>query len=249
MSKGVRMLKVDGLYKNYGDLEVLKDINFQLKRGEVVTIIGPSGSGKSTFLRCLNYLEGPTKGRVFIGDRVIDTFSVNKREIVEFRRKSSMIFQNYNLFKNKTALENIAEALIVVKKIDEREAMDRARRIMKRIGLEGKEDSYPSQLSGGQQQRVGIGRAMALETDLILFDEPTSALDPELVGDVLELIKSLAEEGRSMIIVTHEMKFAREVSHRVVFMEDGVIVDEGTPEEILGSPKNKRIEAFLGKVS
>lgn len=160
-----------------------------------------------------------------------------------------MIFQNYNLFKNKTALENIAEALIVVKKIDEREAMDRARRIMKRIGLEGKEDSYPTQLSGGQQQRVGIGRAMALETDLILFDEPTSALDPELVGEVLELIKSLAEEGRSMIIVTHEMKFAREVSHRVVFMENGVIVDEGTPEEILVSPKNKRIEAFLGKVS
>ncbi len=249
MSKGVKMLKVDGLYKNYGDLKVLKDINFQLKRGEVVTIIGPSGSGKSTFLRCLNYLETLTEGRVSIGDRVVDTSSVNRREIVEFRRKSSMIFQNYNLFKNKTALENIAEALIVVKKIDEGEAIDRGRKIMKRIGLEGKEDSYPNHLSGGQQQRVGIGRAMALETDLILFDEPTSALDPELVGEVLELIKSLAEEGRSMIIVTHEMKFAREVSHRVVFMEDGVIVDEGTPEEILVSPKNKRIEAFLGKVS
>lgn len=228
---------------------MLKDINFQLKRGEVVSIIGPSGSGKSTFLRCLNYLEGPTRGRVAIGDAAIDTSSVNRREIVEFRRKSSMIFQNYNLFKNKTALENIAEALIVVKKVDEKRAMEKAKKIMKRIGLEGKEDSYPTQLSGGQQQRVGIGRAMALETDLILFDEPTSALDPELVGEVLELIRSLAEEGRSMIIVTHEMKFAREVSHRVVFMEDGVILDEGTPEEMLVSPKNKRIETFLGRVS
>ena len=215
----------------------------------MVSIIGPSGSGKSTFLRCLNYLEKPTKGRVAIEDKIIDASSVNRREIVEFRRKSSMVFQNYNLFKNKTALENIAEALIVVKKEDEEQAVEKARKIMKRIGLEGKEDSYPTQLSGGQQQRVGIGRAMAVGTDLILFDEPTSALDPELVGEVLELIRSLAEEGRSMIIVTHEMKFAREVSHRVVFMEDGVILREGSPEEILVSPKDKRIEAFLGKIS
>jgi len=214
-----------------------------------VSIIGPSGSGKSTFLRCLNYLEEPTRGRVTIGDTVVDTSSVHRKEVVKFRRKSSMIFQSYNLFKNKTALENIAEALIVVRKIDGKQAVERAGKIMKKIGLEGKEDSYPTQLSGGQQQRVGIGRAMALETDVILFDEPTSALDPELVGEVLELIKSLAEEGRSMIIVTHEMKFAREVSDRVVFMEDGIILAEGTPEEILVSPKNKRIEAFLGKIS
>lgn len=214
-----------------------------------MSIIGPSGSGKSTFLRCLNYLEEPTRGRVTIGDTVVDTSSVHRKEVVKFRRKSSMIFQSYNLFKNKTALENIAEALIVVRKIDGKQAVERAGKIMKKIGLEGKEDSYPTQLSGGQQQRVGIGRAMALETDVILFDEPTSALDPELVGEVLELIKSLAEEGRSMIIVTHEMKFAREVSDRVVFMEDGIILAEGTPEEILVSPKNKRIEAFLGKIS
>lgn len=242
------ILEVKELHKSFGELEVLKGINFSLEKGEIVSIVGPSGSGKSTFLRCLNYLEEPTKGSITIDSLRQEANNHKKKDIVAFRKKSSMVFQNYNLFKNKTALENITEALIIVQKIDKRSADKKGREIIKKIGLEGKEDFYPSELSGGQQQRIGIGRAMALENKVILLDEPTSALDPELVGEVLDLIRLLVSEHISMIIVTHEMKFAREVSDRVVFMEDGVIVDQGTPDEILVSPKNKRIETFLGKI-
>lgn len=242
------ILEVKELHKSFGELEVLKGIDFSLEKGEIVSIVGPSGSGKSTFLRCLNYLEEPTKGSITIDSLRQEANNHKKKDIVAFRKKSSMVFQNYNLFKNKTALENITEALIIVQKIDKRSADKKGREIIKKIGLEGKEGFYPSELSGGQQQRIGIGRAMALENKVILLDEPTSALDPELVGEVLDLIRLLVSEHISMIIVTHEMKFAREVSDRVVFMEDGVIVDQGTPDEILVSPKNKRIETFLGKI-
>lgn len=242
------ILEVKELHKSFGELEVLKGIDFSLQKGEIVSIVGPSGSGKSTFLRCLNYLEEPTKGSITIDNLRQEASNHKKKDIVAFRQKTSMVFQNYNLFKNKTALENITEALIIVQKIDKKTADKKGREIIKKIGLEGKEDFYPSELSGGQQQRIGIGRAMALENKVILLDEPTSALDPELVGEVLDLIRLLVSEHISMIIVTHEMKFAREVSDRVIFMEDGVIVDQGTPDEILVSPKNKRIETFLGKI-
>lgn len=245
----INILEVKELEKNFGEVEVLKGIDFSLKKGEIVSIIGPSGSGKSTFLRCLNYLEEPTKGSITIDGLKQEAGNHKNKNIVAFRQKTSMVFQNYNLFKNKTALENITEALTIVKKIDRKSADKKGREIIKKIGLEGKEDFYPKELSGGQQQRIGIGRAMALENKLILLDEPTSALDPELVGEVLDLIRLLVSEHISMIIVTHEMKFAREVSDRVIFMEDGIIVDEGTPNEILVSPKNKRIETFLGKTS
>ena len=243
------ILEVKELHKSFGELEVLKGIDFSLEKGEIVSIVGPSGSGKSTFLRCLNYLEEPTKGSITIDSLRQEANNHKKKDIVAFRKKSSMVFQNYNLFKNKTALENITEALIIVQKIDKRSADKKGREIIKKIGLEGKEGFYPSELSGGQQQRIGIGRAMALENKVLLLDEPTSALDPELVVEVLDLIRLLVSEHISMIIVTHEMKFAREVSDRVIFMEDGVIVDQGTPNEILVSPKNKRIESFLGKTS
>ncbi|MGB6127216.1 MAG: amino acid ABC transporter ATP-binding protein, partial [Psychrilyobacter sp.] len=241
------MVEVKKLHKSFGGVEVLKGIDFSLEKGEIVSIIGPSGSGKSTFLRCLNYLEVPTKGSITIDDLRLEASNHKKKDIVVFRQKTSMVFQNYNLFKNKTALENITEALIIVKKIDKRLADKKGKEIIKKIGLEGKEGFYPNELSGGQQQRIGIGRAMALENKLILLDEPTSALDPELVGEVLDLIRLLVSENISMIIVTHEMKFAREVSDRVIFMEDGMIIECGTPNEILVSPKNKRIESFLGK--
>jgi len=244
----INILEVKELEKKFGEVEVLKGIDFSLKKGEIVSIIGPSGSGKSTFLRCLNYLEEPTKGSITIDGLKQEASDHKNKNIVAFRQKTSMVFQNYNLFKNKTALENITEALTIVKKIDKKSADIKGREIIKKIGLEGKEDFYPKELSGGQQQRIGIGRAMALENKLILLDEPTSALDPELVGEVLDLIRLLVSEHISMIIVTHEMKFAREVSDRVIFMEDGIIVDEGTPNEILVSPKNKRIETFLGKI-
>lgn len=244
----INILEVKGLYKSFGELEVLKGIDFNLKKGEIVSIIGPSGSGKSTFLRCLNHLEKPTKGRIKIDNLELEVNHSKRKEIVEFRKKSAMVFQNYNLFKNKTALENITEALIIVKKMEKKTAIAKGREIIRKVGLEGKEDFYPGQLSGGQQQRIGIGRAMALENKVILFDEPTSALDPELVGEVLDIIKLLVSEHISMIIVTHEMKFASEVSDRIVFMEDGEVIDQGSPEDILITPKNKRIEAFLGKL-
>lgn len=241
------MITVKNLKKSFGNLEVLKDINLHVDKGEVISILGPSGSGKSTFLRCLNYLEIPTSGVLTIGDTTINAKTANKTEINSLRKESAMVFQNYNLFNNKTVLENVTEALIVVKKLSKAEAINIAINSLKKVGMEEKKDVYPKTLSGGQKQRVSIARAIALNPKVILFDEPTSALDPELVSEVLSVIKDLAREHRTMLIVTHEMSFARDVSDRVIFMDNGYIVEEGTPKEIFSNPKQDRTKQFLNK--
>ncbi|WP_275373128.1 amino acid ABC transporter ATP-binding protein [Clostridium tertium] len=239
------MIKINNLKKKFGNDEILKGINLELKKGEVVVMIGPSGSGKSTFLRCLNYLEVPTSGQIQIEDLKVEVDKVSKKDIHNLRSKSAMVFQNYNLFNNKTVIENVTEALIVVKKIDKKEANDIASKALKKVGLLEKKDVYPKTLSGGQKQRVSIARAIAINPEVILFDEPTSALDPELVSEVLAVIKDLAKEHMTMIIVTHEMRFAKDVGDRIVFMENGVIVEEGTPEDIFTKPKKDRTREFL----
>lgn len=239
------MINITGLKKNFGENEILKDVNINVEKGEVLAIIGPSGSGKSTFLRCLNYLETPDKGVITIGDIKVDAMSATSKEIHELRKQSAMVFQNYNLFNNKTVLENVTEALIVVKGIDKKEAEEIAIKQLEKVGLVEKKDVYPKTLSGGQKQRVSIARAMAINPEVILFDEPTSALDPELVSEVLSVIKKLAKEHRTMIIVTHEMKFARDVADKVVFMEGGVVVEAGIPDEIFIKPKENRTKEFL----
>lgn len=241
------MITVKNLKKNFGNLEVLKDINLHVDKGEVISILGPSGSGKSTFLRCLNYLEIPTSGVLTIGDTTINAKTANKTEINSLRKESAMVFQNYNLFNNKTVLENVTEALIVVKKLSKAEAINIAIDSLKKVGMEEKKDVYPKTLSGGQKQRVSIARAIALNPKVILFDEPTSALDPELVSEVLSVIKDLAREHRTMLIVTHEMSFAHDVSDRIIFMDNGYIIEEGTPKEIFSNPKQDRTKQFLNK--
>ncbi|WP_368490105.1 amino acid ABC transporter ATP-binding protein [Clostridium sp. BJN0013] len=242
------MIKVKNLYKKFNELTVLKGINLEIKKGEVIAIIGPSGTGKSTLLRCINYLETPDKGTIEIGKLKIDFEKITKKQIHELRKHTSMVFQSYNLFNNKTAIENIMEHLTIVKKINKIEAEKIAMDILRQVGLVDKRDYYPSKLSGGQQQRVGIGRAMAVNPDIMLFDEPTSALDPELVGEVLDVIKKLAEKDTTMIIVTHEMRFAKEAADRVMFMDSGSIVEEGTPQEVFDNPKNPRTIKFLKQV-
>ncbi|ELC8441992.1 amino acid ABC transporter ATP-binding protein [Clostridium perfringens] len=239
------MIKIKNIKKSYNNLEVLKDVNMEVKKGEVVVIIGPSGSGKSTFLRCLNYLETPDKGEIQVGDVKINAEKVSKKEINALRKQSAMVFQHYNLFNNKTVLQNVTEALIVVDKMDKKKAEEIALENLKKVGMVDKKDNYPSTLSGGQKQRVSIARAMAINPNVTLFDEPTSALDPELVAEVLSVIKELAKEHKTMIIVTHEMSFARDVADRVIFMDGGVVVEEGTPEEIFKNPKNERTKQFL----
>ncbi|GAA0107131.1 MULTISPECIES: amino acid ABC transporter ATP-binding protein [Clostridium] len=239
------MIKINNLKKKFGNDEILKGINLELKKGEVVVIIGPSGSGKSTFLRCLNYLEVPTSGEIQIADLKVETDKVSKRDIHNLRSKSAMVFQNYNLFNNKTVIENVTEALIVVKKMDKKEANNIATEALKKVGLLEKKDVYPKTLSGGQKQRVSIARAIAINPEVILFDEPTSALDPELVSEVLAVIKDLAKENMTMIIVTHEMRFAKDVGDRIIFMENGVVVEEGASEEIFTKPKKGRTREFL----
>lgn len=241
------MIKVKGLKKSFKNLEVLKDINLEVKTGEVVVILGPSGSGKSTFLRCLNYLEKPDSGEISIDDVTIDAKNASKKDITRLRQQSAMVFQHYNLFNNKTVLQNVTEALIVVKKLDKEKANEIALDALKKVGMVDKKDNYPNTLSGGQQQRVSIARAMAINPNVILFDEPTSALDPELVSEVLGVIKDLAKEHRTMIIVTHEMSFARDVGDRIIFMSGGVVVEEGTPSEIFTAPKHERTKQFLSK--
>lgn len=241
------MITVKNLKKNFGDLEVLKDINIHVNKGEVISILGPSGSGKSTFLRCLNYLETPTLGEISIGDTTINSKTAKKSEINNLRKESAMVFQNYNLFNNKTVLENVTEALIIVKKFSKDEAIKVAIEALNKVGMEEKKNVYPKTLSGGQKQRVSIARAIALNPKVILFDEPTSALDPELVSEVLSVIKNLAKEHRTMIIVTHEMSFAHDVSDRAIFMADGYIVEEGSPKEIFSNPKHDRTKQFLNK--
>lgn len=239
------MIKIEGLKKKFNNIEVLKNINLNVKTGEVVVILGPSGSGKSTFLRCLNYLESPDEGKITIGDISLDTNKINKKQIHLLRKQSAMVFQHYNLFNNKTVLENVTEALIVVKKIDKTKASELALDALRKVGMKNKKDVYPNTLSGGQKQRVSIARAMAINPNVILFDEPTSALDPELVDEVLLVIKNLAKEHRTMIIVTHEMSFAKDVGDRIIFMSDGLVVEEGTPDEIFNNPKNDRTKQFL----
>lgn len=241
-----KLIEVSHLSKTFdGNHHVLKDINLFVNRGEVVSIIGPSGTGKSTLLRCLNYLTIPTKGLVRINDSTINADSYTKKDILELRKHSAMVFQNYNLFKNKTVLENIIEAPLLVQKRNRNEVVEEAEELLKSINLFDKKGFYPSKLSGGQQQRVGILRAMAMKPDVLLFDEPTSALDPQLVGEVLNMIKMLAESGKTMILVTHEIKFAQRVSDRIIFMNDGKIEAEGKPDEIIADPKNEKLKQFL----
>lgn len=239
------MIKVEGLYKSFGDVRVLNGINEHISQGEVVVVIGPSGSGKSTFLRCLNLLEEPTDGNIYIADELITGKKVNVNNI---RKKMGMVFQQFNLFPHLTILENITIAPRLVNKVSKEDAIKRAEELLARVGLSDKRDAYPNMLSGGQKQRVAIARALAMDPDIMLFDEPTSALDPEMVGEVLEVMKDLAKDGMTMICVTHEMGFAREVATRVLFMDEGIVMEEGTPEEIFSNPQNERTKAFLSKV-
>lgn len=239
------MLKITELSKYYGENHVLKKVNLNVKKGEVVCIIGPSGSGKSTFLRCINLLERPSSGSIFYQENdVLD----GKWKTNEYRQHVGMVFQGYYLFPFKKVLDNITMAPRTLKNKDKAEAEKEALELLKKVGLADKDNVYPASLSGGQKQRVAIARALAMNPELLLFDEPTSALDPELVGEVLRVMKELAEEGMTMVVVTHEMGFAREVANRVIFMEGGYIVEEGTPEEIFGNPKNERTREFLARV-
>lgn len=239
------MIKIQNLHKSYGNTAVLKGIEVEIKDGEVLAIIGPSGSGKSTFLRCLNFLEKAEKGIIQIDSEKVNLEKFQKSQVVKLRGKTGMVFQNYNLFKNKTALHNVSEPLRLSKKISKKQAEEIAYQILAEVGLKGKELNYPVALSGGQQQRVGIARALALDPYVILFDEPTSSLDPELVEEVLNVMKAVIKQGRTMIVVTHEMEFAKEVADRVIFMADGYIVEEGTPKEIFENPQNERTKRFL----
>ncbi|MCQ2969034.1 MAG: amino acid ABC transporter ATP-binding protein [Clostridium sp.] len=239
------MIYVNNLEKSFGKNKVLKGINEHIKKGEVVVVIGPSGSGKSTFLRCLNLLEEPTKGEIiFEGKNIID----KKVNINKLREKMGMVFQQFNLFPHKTVLENITIAPIKVKKMKKSDAEEKAIRLLEKVGLKDKKDAYPVQLSGGQKQRIAIARALAMEPDVMLFDEPTSALDPEMVGEVLNVMKNLAREGMTMVVVTHEMGFAKEVGDRIIFMDGGNILESGKPEEFFANPKNERTKEFLSKV-
>lgn len=240
------MIKVTDLHKSFGELAVLKGIDFQADTGEVIVIIGPSGMGKSTFLRCINYIERPEKGIIEIDDVKVDAEKCTEKEIKQLRLKTSMVFQNYNIFKNKTVIENVMLPMTSVQKIEKEIAKEKALQYLDQVGLLDKVNEYPSRLSGGQQQRVGIARAMAVNPKLILLDEPTSSLDPELVLGILDILRNLANEHkRTMIIVTHEMSFAKEIADRIIFMDDGRIIEEGTPEEIFSNPQNERTKRFL----
>lgn len=243
-------LSIEGLAKSFGENEVLKNINVNVQKGEVVSIIGPSGSGKTTLLRCFNGLEQPDKGIFKFEDGLTLNFEekINKREMARLSRKSGMVFQSYNLFPHKTALENVIEGPMIVQKRKKAEVIKEAEVLLEKVGLKDKINFYPHQLSGGQQQRVGIARALALKPQLMLFDEPTSALDPELIGEVLTVIKDLAKENWTMIIVTHEIQFAGEVSDKVLFMDGGHIVEQGLPDEVLRHPKEERTKQFLQRI-
>ena len=240
------MIKVTDLHKSFGELAVLKGIDFQADTGEVIVIIGPSGMGKSTFLRCINYIERPEKGIIEIDNVKVDAEKCTEKEIKQLRLKTSMVFQNYNIFKNKTVIENVMLPMTSVQKIEKEIAKEKALQYLDQVGLLDKVNEYPSRLSGGQQQRVGIARAMAVNPKLILLDEPTSSLDPELVLGILDILRNLANEHkRTMIIVTHEMSFAKEIADRIIFMDDGRIIEEGTPEKIFSNTQNERTKRFL----
>ncbi len=239
------MIKVNNLHKSFGHLNVLNGIDEHIKPGEVVVVIGPSGSGKSTFLRCLNLLEKPNKGEIYVDDELINAPKVDVNKV---RQKMGMVFQHFNLFPHLTVMENITLAPVKLKKMTKEQALTKGEELLKIVGLSDKAYSYPVQLSGGQKQRIAIARSLAMEPEIMLFDEPTSALDPEMVGEVLDVMKNLAKSGMTMVVVTHEMGFAREVATRVVFMDGGVVLESGTPEEIFDRPQNERTKLFLSKV-
>ena len=239
------MIKVNNLHKSFGKLDVLNGIDEHIKQGEVVVVIGPSGSGKSTFLRCLNLLEKPNKGEIYVDDELINAPKVDVNKV---RQKMGMVFQHFNLFPHLTVMENITLAPIKLKKMTKEQALAKGEELLKIVGLSDKAGAYPVQLSGGQKQRIAIARSLAMEPEIMLFDEPTSALDPEMVGEVLDVMKNLAKSGMTMVVVTHEMGFAREVATRVVFMDGGVVLESGTPEEIFDRPQNERTKLFLSKV-
>jgi L-cystine transport system ATP-binding protein len=242
------MIKVENLHKYFDQQHVLKGIDFSVNKGEVVSILGPSGSGKSTLLRCINFLEQPTNGIVEISGKRVNVESARKVDIQSLRLSTGMVFQQYNLFKNLTVLQNVMIGLTSVKNISSNEAKKVSAEILEKVGLQDRLEHYPVQLSGGQQQRVGIARALALNPEVLLFDEPTSSLDPELVGEVLTVIKDVAKEGNTMLIVTHELNFAREISDRIIFMENGMILEEGTAEQMFTNPSVERTKQFISKV-
>lgn len=250
------VIKLEHVYKSFGKLEVLCDINIEVQKGEVLCVIGPSGSGKSTMLRCLNHLERITEGRLLIDGELVDEkikghdqLKITPQQISKICSKLGMVFQRFNLFPHMTALENVMVSPMLVKKVSKEEARTTGIELLKKVGLEDKADEYPSRLSGGQQQRVAIARALAMKPEIMLFDEPTSALDPELVGEVLTTMKQLALEGMTMIVVTHEMNFAREVANRVIFMDKGSVIEDSSPKEMFDNPKHERTKAFLQKIN
>jgi L-cystine transport system ATP-binding protein len=242
------LIQLKGVRKSFGKNEVLKGVDLSVKKGEVVVVLGPSGSGKTTLLRCINFLEAADDGELTIGDTKISFKHATSKEILNIRRQTAMVFQNYNLFSNMTALENVMEGLVTARNVPVAQAKEIAQRALDKVGLKDKYDSFPLQLSGGQQQRVGIARAVALNPEVILFDEPTSALDPELVGEVLAVMQKVAQDGITMVVVTHEMSFANDIANHIVFMDEGVIVEEGSPKEIFSNPKEERTKQFLERI-
>lgn len=251
MEKENVVISVKDLYMSFGDLEVLKGVSMDIRKGEVVAILGPSGSGKTTFLRCINFLERAQKGTVSVSGFEVDCAGAGhkqKQKMIELRRKTAMVFQNYNLLSHRTLVENVMEGLVIVRKMDKKEAYQKSKEMLEKVGLGERLNYYPHMLSGGQKQRASIARALVLNPEVILFDEPTSALDPELVGEVLDTMKKIAEEGMTMIVVTHEIGFAKNVASRIVFMDNGVIVEEGNPKEVIEHPQNPRTQKFLSKM-
>ncbi len=255
MSYTIPMLRVNNVHKSYGENEILKGINLEVNKGEVLCLLGPSGSGKSTLLRCINHLEKINAGRIYIGDKLVGAserngllYEKNEKDICKMRVKIGMVFQNFNLFPHMTVLENLIEGPVTVKKENSDKARKHAHELLQKVGLNDWAERFPKQLSGGQQQRVAIARSLAMNPELMLFDEPTSALDPELVGEVLTVMRDLAESGMTMVVVTHEMEFAKNVASKVVFMDNGYVVEEGTPSEVFDNPQNPRTKAFLGSI-
>ncbi|MCR4742483.1 MAG: amino acid ABC transporter ATP-binding protein [Treponema sp.] len=243
------MLEIKNLQKTFGQTLVLKGIDLTVQKGDVIAIVGPSGSGKTTLLRCINFLEKADKGKLKFNDQEFDLSSMNKKDILRLRQKTGFVFQNFNLFRNKNVLKNVTEGLITVRKIKKNEAEKTAIEVLKKVGMADKLESYPYQISGGQQQRVAIARALACNPEIIYFDEPTSALDPELIGEVLNVIKQLADEGMTMLIVTHELNFAKKVSNKIIFMEDGKIIESNTTREFFENPKEERTKEFLKTIT
>lgn len=249
MANESTMLTIKQIYKRFGDNNVLNGVDMDINKGEVVVILGPSGSGKTTLLRCINFLEKADEGSITVNGYEVGAKDSRQARIRTLRRKTAMVFQQYNLFRNRTAIQNIMEGLLIIKKMPKQEAEAKAENALKSVGLLDKRDFYPSQLSGGQQQRIGIARALVMEPDVLLFDEPTSALDPELVGEVLTTIREVAKSGITMVVVTHEIAFAKEAASRVIFMEGGVVVEDGTPDEVINHPKSERAQEFLARIN